>query len=203
MAQQSRDEQSSKEGLREQKKRKTRLRIAEVGLKLFFEHGYEGTTLDTIAEAAGISRRTFFAYFKSKEDIVLVLQAAAWESLLGELLKTSPDQGPLDAVYTLLVKSITPYDSPEVRAIDHMIRASETLMARKQAAYILQEEALYATLCAVWKQAEHRPSLRIVAMVSVGAMRLALEAWGKQSGNRSVKSFLKDIFAHLKSEVLT
>ena len=44
------------EGLRERKRRETSRRIAETGLKLFLKNGYENTTLDEIAAAAGISR---------------------------------------------------------------------------------------------------------------------------------------------------
>jgi AcrR family transcriptional regulator len=61
------DISTKNEGLRERKKRETLQRIAETGLKLFIAQGYEGTTLEAIAEAAGISRRTFFYYFKSKK----------------------------------------------------------------------------------------------------------------------------------------
>lgn len=39
-------------------------------LRLFAEQGYEATAVDEIAEAAGISRRTFFRQFRSKEDVV-------------------------------------------------------------------------------------------------------------------------------------
>ena len=59
------------EGLRERKRRQTLQRIAEVGLSLFLRKGYEATTLDEIAAAAGISRRTFFYYFKSKDEVLL------------------------------------------------------------------------------------------------------------------------------------
>ena len=45
--------------------------IAKTGLKLFIENGYEATTLDAIAAASGISRRTFFYYLKSKEEVLL------------------------------------------------------------------------------------------------------------------------------------
>lgn len=43
--------------------------LSHVALRLFHEHGFEATTIDAIAAAAGISRRTFFRYFESKNDV--------------------------------------------------------------------------------------------------------------------------------------
>lgn len=43
--------------------------LSHVGLQLFLEHGFDATTVDDIAAAAGISRRTFFRYFASKNDL--------------------------------------------------------------------------------------------------------------------------------------
>ncbi|ARP82303.1 TetR family transcriptional regulator [Bordetella genomosp. 8] len=195
------DDQPARRGLREQKQRETRLRIAETGLKLFLAHGYEGTTLDAVAEAAGISRRTFFSYFRSKEDILLAWQEGAWDAMRADLLKVSPDEAPLDAVRKTLIDHVSRYDSEKMRAIDRVMRASETLKARKQAEYAAQEDGLHATLCEVWRQPQRRQALRIVAMVSIGAMRLAIEAWGNQSGERPITAFLEETFAALKVAV--
>ena len=52
---------------RERKKARTRETLAEVSLELFLERGFEATTADDIAAASGISRRTFFRYFPTKE----------------------------------------------------------------------------------------------------------------------------------------
>ena len=57
-------------GLRERKKEKIRLTIQRIALQLFRELGYENTTIDQIAEAAEISRASFFRYFPTKADIV-------------------------------------------------------------------------------------------------------------------------------------
>ncbi len=48
----------------------TRERIQEVALGLFAEHGYAATSLAQVAEAAGISRTTLFAYFPAKRDLI-------------------------------------------------------------------------------------------------------------------------------------
>jgi AcrR family transcriptional regulator len=67
-----------------------RLRVVANALRLFSEQGYEATTVDEIADASGISRRTFFRQFRAKEDVVF----ADHEILLGqarEFLATEHD----------------------------------------------------------------------------------------------------------------
>ncbi|MET7770924.1 helix-turn-helix domain-containing protein [Nocardia sp. NPDC005366] len=57
-------------GLREQKKLAAWRALRSAALRLFEERGYEATTVDQIAAAAGVSRATFFNYFVSKEAVV-------------------------------------------------------------------------------------------------------------------------------------
>jgi AcrR family transcriptional regulator len=57
-------------GLRERTRRAVRAELTDVALDLFNRQGYEATTVDEIATAAGISRRSLFRYFASKEAII-------------------------------------------------------------------------------------------------------------------------------------
>ena len=97
------------EGARARKRRETRQHIAETGLRLFLTNGYENTTLDSIAAEAGISRRTFFSYFKSKEDLLFIWQSEAWGAVWRDLLAVSPDEQPLDAVRGVFIRHLAHY----------------------------------------------------------------------------------------------
>lgn len=189
------------EGLRERKRRQTRQRIIEAGLELFLANGFDETTLDAIAEAADISRRTFFYYFKSKEDIVLAYQSGSIERLRDTIVSESPDRAPLDLVRHALVKLTSTYSAEAMIPIDRLMISTESLRARKQASYLAQEQALFAALCELWPQPKRRAGLRIVAMVSIGAVRLSIEAWRQEGSKRPLEAYLQDAFASLKAEI--
>ncbi|EOM75318.1 TetR family transcriptional regulator [Rhodococcus rhodnii] len=74
-----------------------RVHVVRQAIELFSEHGYESTTVDQIAAAAGVSRRTFFRQFRSKEDVIF----ADHEALLADIeayLHTSVHADPWAAV---------------------------------------------------------------------------------------------------------
>src|ERR1700744_141033 len=76
-------EPEAKEGLREKRKRQLRRELSEQGLKLFTQKGFEETTIDEIVDPLAVSKRTFFRYFATKEDLVF----AWYEELTGELVR--------------------------------------------------------------------------------------------------------------------
>lgn len=63
--------QKARTGLRERTRRAIQREITEAAERLFVERGYESTTIDDIAAAVGMSRRTLYRYFSSREDVVL------------------------------------------------------------------------------------------------------------------------------------
>lgn len=58
-------------GLRERKKEQTRQRIAAAALRLFGDRGFDAVTVNEVAEAAEVAKATLFAYFPTKESLVL------------------------------------------------------------------------------------------------------------------------------------
>ena len=189
------------EGLRQRKRRETLERLRDGGIRLFVEKGYAATTVDDIAQAAGISRRTFFYYFKSKDDILLSLQADVGAMLADALRRVPADRRPLDAIREAAVGVCAAIPSGDMIAIDRLMRESEAVQARKQASYVEQEKALFSALCERWPQPERRTGLRLVAMLAIGAMRLASEAFSREGGKRSMPELLNEAFDALAGEM--
>jgi AcrR family transcriptional regulator len=81
-------------GLRERKKARTRAAIQAHALRLFRERGYDGTTVQQIIDAADISESTFFRYFPTKGDVVLLddFDPLIVDSFLGQPAELNPIQ---------------------------------------------------------------------------------------------------------------
>ncbi|GAA3664548.1 TetR/AcrR family transcriptional regulator [Microbacterium marinilacus] len=187
------------ESRRQAKRRETHDRIAAAGLRLFLEHGYEATTLDAIAEAAGISRRTLFYYFASKDDIVLTWNGAGKvSSAIGPaILSQSPDSNPLDAARTCLVDLASQFEAPESRAVDALMRSSEGLRLRKDAVFVALESTLVEAFATLWLDPARQTELRTTAMIAVGVLRLALDDWRDSAVPRPLADHISEGFAAL------
>ncbi|MEU0883856.1 helix-turn-helix domain-containing protein [Lentzea sp. NPDC005914] len=80
--------------LREQTRTVVRSLLARTAIELFAEKGYDNTTLEEVAAAAGISRRTLFNYFRSKEDLALSSLAEQGELIAACLAQRPADEDP-------------------------------------------------------------------------------------------------------------
>lgn len=76
----------------------TRAELEQVALELFARRGFESTTVDDIAAAAGIGRRTFFRYYASKNDVVWGDFEQSLSALRVRLSRTDPQQPLLEAL---------------------------------------------------------------------------------------------------------
>ncbi|WP_375789200.1 TetR/AcrR family transcriptional regulator [Bradyrhizobium sp. Pha-3] len=189
------------EGLRERNRRQTLQHIAEVGIELFLAKGYDATTLDEIAAAAGISRRTFFYYFKSKDDILLAHLAGYDDELKASVLEHDSAGSPIDVVREAMLDVAARFETSRLMAIIRLIRQSEALSASRYGNNLRREQVVYETLCEIWPARERRDRLRLVAMVSIGTLRLAVDTWIEHGRKRKLTTYVQDAFANLKAEI--
>lgn len=77
--------------IRERTRRLAQTELTSVAQDLFLSQGYEATTVDQIAAAAGMSKRTFFRYFPSKDDLVI-----GKYDLFGDRMADAFDSRPAD-----------------------------------------------------------------------------------------------------------
>jgi AcrR family transcriptional regulator len=91
-------------GLRERKKEATRKALREAALRLALERGPDGVRVDDIAEAAGVSPRTYNNYFSSREEAIVAAVTAEREARVAAAVAAQPATTPLaDAIIEAIV----------------------------------------------------------------------------------------------------
>nr|WP_328806757.1 TetR family transcriptional regulator [Streptacidiphilus fuscans] len=176
--------------LTERRKAATQLDIARAAAELFAERGPDGTTAEEIAQRAGIALRTFYRYFRSKEDAVSPLLSAGgaqWRGLLAETVDRAPGHSGSDlrdALVTAAQASMTPVDAAGAEALEGtrgLLRAAAADPALRAVWYRVNqesEEQLVPVLAALPSLAERSAlDLRMIAAGATDAIRLSLEAW--------------------------
>ncbi len=95
------------EGLRERKKRLTRQQISNTATTMFLERGFDEVRVAEIAAACGVSEKTVFNYFPTKESLVLDREDATAADIRRALGPDSDRYSPVDAAVRLLVEDAT------------------------------------------------------------------------------------------------
>lgn len=102
-------------GLRERKKAKTMAAIQMHALHLFRKQGYNSTTVEQIAEAAEVSPSTFFRYFPTKEDVMMIDN---YDPLLVAAFEEQPSNlSPLQAVRNAMNSAMVDMSADELAAV--------------------------------------------------------------------------------------
>jgi AcrR family transcriptional regulator len=119
-------------GLAARKKQRTRQLLAEAAAELFYERGYDATTIDDIAAAVDVSPRTFYRYFPTKEDLVVAIGETSIESFLAALGARPPEESLLVAVRAAVDEALAPrwVDTSRVRSFMALIRDTPAFRAR-------------------------------------------------------------------------
>ncbi len=85
-------------GLRERKRQQTRQELISAAMRLFDERGYEQTTVAEIASAAGVSTKTFFNYFASKDEVLFPHLSHRIDAAVAIIEQRGPDDQMADVL---------------------------------------------------------------------------------------------------------
>lgn len=185
-------------GLRARKRADTHARIHQAALALFARQGFEATTLDDIARGAGVSRRTLFHYFGSKEDIVLSTKAGLAELIEAAILRRPADEPLLAMAEHALTDIAQDFQGPEARALARLIHDTPALRAGDHAKYEAIEQRMAAAMAARKGLSADNLQARVVATAAVGVLRMATEAWLAADDDRGPEIHGKAAFLALR-----
>lgn len=153
--------------------------IAETAVGLFARDGYEATSVDVIARAAGCSPRTFYRYFKTKEDVMFYDLPEAFEGLEGLILRHL-DEGSnrWDAVCETLVDLIGRFErnDEQVPTRRMALWLSEPTLRTRYMQYIIDAEQVVARCLHRHNGTTPRQddSPELIAMAATGAYRMTV-----------------------------
>ncbi|SDT13747.1 transcriptional regulator, TetR family [Bradyrhizobium canariense] len=186
-------------GLRERKRQQTRERLTRVAMALFLDRGFEATTLDDIAAAADISRRSFFHYFESKEDVVFAWHEETTAALIAAVAAQPAGESMLTAAENAISAMVRQIEPGEAIAIARLKRDNPALQARDQVKYEKLERALAEALSKRAGHKSERLQARLVAMIATGAMRIGGELWAAEGAREKPEALAKRIFAAIRA----
>ncbi len=146
---------------------------------LFRAQGFEATTIDQIAAAAGVSRRTFFRYFATK-DAVVFPHAADRIARFREALRPRRGESAHTAVRRAVLEVAHEFAAgrDELLLQRALIASSSALLAREHEVDMAWEEAIVAAMEAEEPEGDDRAlRARVRAGAVAGALRAALRVW--------------------------
>jgi AcrR family transcriptional regulator len=183
---------------RERKKAATRHAIQQHALRLFLEKGYEATTVEEIAAAAGVSHMTFFRHFPRKEAVV---ESDDYDPLLAELVAARPaHEDPLTAIHRALrqgLAAILPSDREAILVRTRLVLDTPALRARNWQNQDATRDLFAAVLAR--RDGITKPDLRIrvLAAAALAAITTAITTWAEGSGATDLVALVDEAFAAL------
>jgi len=180
-------------GIRERKKLATREALSAAALRLALEHGPQNVRVDDIAEAAGVSPRTYNNYFSSREQAIMVGLAAERGAHVAAALRQRPVDEPLEhAVVGALVEQYSDEGEPDRDALA-LITSAPALQAEFLDTIAAIERPLAEAIAArtgADGQADLGPEV-LAAAVSCAA-RVAAERWLQPDPDTTFSVMLND-----------
>ncbi|MEV0257482.1 TetR family transcriptional regulator [Streptomyces sp. NPDC050732] len=171
--------------------------LTSAALRLLARRGFDAVTADEIAAVAGVSKRTFFRYFASKEDVVIHLLADVGTDMRAELASRPADEPPSVALRHTVWVSVNACAGPgQALRVTQLILESPALHAR-----FLARQAQWGDELA--EELAHRLGLdpgtdlypQLAARIALSAFGAVLQRWSAGDGAEDPAALTDRVFA--------
>ncbi|KAA2253649.1 TetR family transcriptional regulator [Solihabitans fulvus] len=184
--------------LAERKRQLVRDALSVAALHAFAFQGFDETTIDQIAAAAGVSRRTFFRYFRSKEDVIIDSLSDVNQHITAELAGRPEGEPPAVALrraFGLLIDTFTEYPEKSL-ALANLLLTTPALRARyldRQYEWRIELAAELARRTGLDDDTDLRSSLLVG--VALTAFEVARDEWVRCAGREDLNALVDKAFA--------
>jgi AcrR family transcriptional regulator len=183
-------------GLRERKKQATRAALADAALRLCVARGVDGVTVEQVVTDAGVSVRTFFNYFSSKEEAIVEGDVATAAAFVAAFCRRPPAEPVLEALRRALLETVRP--DRERAAQLRALRRTPSLLPHQIAAWSAQERGLAEAVAArVGVDQETDPYPLLLAAAVMATVRVVVEWWLDDHDHRALPDLIEVVIARL------
>ncbi|WP_448059947.1 TetR/AcrR family transcriptional regulator [Cellulomonas hominis] len=188
-------------GLRERKKRARREALVDATHRLVALHGLDGVTVEVICAEVGVSPRTFFNYFESKDDAVLGFEQWELDQEVAETFAAGGPTGHLMSDLQVVVASLLdhpPLGHERMTTALELAKREPRLMIRFYTLLEQQRDRVEALLRSRLGPDTPRPSLELVAMVLMVTTHATILRWESADYGGDVREHLPAVVAELR-----
>jgi AcrR family transcriptional regulator len=185
-------------GLRARKKERLRWTLVREALRLFQERGFEQTTVESIAAAAEVSPRTFFRYFNSKEDVILIDPVQKLARARDGLAAAPPDEPILDLLRRTWADFADEYLSDvEITMATYRLSRAEPVLTARLISFQTEWSHALARMIGARLGADSTTDIRaeVVASTCLAMLRGAFNRWTEAGCPGSPRDVVNATFA--------
>lgn len=184
-------------GLRERKKLATRQALSDAAIQLALERGFDNLRVEDIAEAAGVSPRTFNNYFSSREEAICAARTAQIERIARELVSRPAEESLLEAIGNAMTADSGRHREP-VRDVVRLFVANPSVHAE-----FLRTagQTTSPMIEAVAERTGTQPDdllPQVVTSAALGAMRAAMHKWLSDEESPPYPSLVREALNQLR-----
>ena len=179
----------------------TKREIVRAAMVLFGERGLSAVTVEEIADAAQISTRTFFRYFRTKEDVVLEVERRVRNGLARALSARPLSEPPIEALRNAYLSTSSVPSSRRRSMIEyHRIRQEQSAIAVRGNGEIVFDSVIVGILAermGVDPLVDERPAM--IAAMMAAAVVISFGRWVEAGAKGDLLPHIRDAIASVEA----